>query len=114
RGGQQQRHRRGQPVHQHLAEQHQRQRLRRQQQHFQAAVFQVAAEQGVQRQQPGQQQRHPHHARGDQRQGGFLRPDREREQGGDEQREQHRVQGVAAPAPDQQQVAPDQRRERGE
>ena len=78
------------------------------------AVLVVAAEQGVECEQAGQQYRDVHHARGDPPQLLRLGSEHEREQRDHDQREQDRIGRIAAPAPDQGQVAPHQRRARSE
>jgi hypothetical protein len=72
---------------------------------LEAAVLEVGAEQRVEVEQAGEQGRDPQHARRDARQHGRVRAEREREQGDDHQREQHRLHRVAATTPEQSEVA---------
>ena len=107
RGDQDQGQAGGQPVHGDLAAEQQRQRMRGKDQLFETAVFVVSAEQGIEREQPGQQDGDEHDAGRNPRKLVRLGPEREREQDDHDDREQGRVERIAPSAPGQQQVAPD-------
>src|SRR3546814_1806685 len=72
-------------------------------------VFGVAAEQGVQRQQAGQEHRHPEYAGRDLCQRSWFVAQCKGEQHDYEEGEQGGLQGVAAAAPEEAEVADDQR-----
>src|SRR5690606_23819316 len=104
RYGQQQRRRGGEPVHQGTHQHQPGQRDRPQPPLPQRGVLGIAAEQGVERQQPRQQHRHPQHARRGARQQLALAAQGQGEQHHHQHREQRRLQGVAAAAPEQAHV----------
>src|SRR5690606_24979518 len=82
--------------------QHQkRQELRRYDPLFQRTVLEIAAEKPVQREQHGQQRRHPDQPRGKGLQQLRLRPHRQREQGDDNGEENQRVGQVGRTAGEQ-------------
>src|SRR3546814_9790033 len=74
-------------------------------------VFGVAAKQGVQRQQAGQEHRHPEYAGRDLCQRSWFVAQCKGEQHDYEEGEQGGLQGVAAAAPEEAEVADDQRSE---
>src|SRR5690606_19124305 len=95
----------GRPVHEGAYPNQPAQRDRSQHPLLQRAILGIAAEQGVQREQPGQQYGHPQHGGGDGGEGLRFAAQCERKQHHHQQGEQGGLQGVAASSPQQAQVA---------